>query len=93
LSQTFLFLQEFLHYFCLESGCILFPHHALVYLISGPFPVQISGSIIRELLINLKRHDSEKGRSYRLELSAKLGESMTADFRGAATLLGDGLRF
>jgi hypothetical protein len=30
----------------LEGRYILLSHHALVYLISGPFPVRILGSII-----------------------------------------------
>ncbi len=32
----------------LPGRCILLSHHALVYLIPDPFPVQILGSIIRE---------------------------------------------
>src|SRR5450755_3396468 len=46
LCQGFLVFQEFLDNFGLEGRCILLSHHALVYLISALFPVQILGSII-----------------------------------------------
>src|SRR5216684_460757 len=46
LCQSFLVFQEFLDNFGLEGRCILLSHHALVYLISALFPVQILGSII-----------------------------------------------
>ena len=48
LCQGFLFFQEFLDYFGLEGRCVLLSHHALVYLIPDPFPVQFLGSIIVE---------------------------------------------
>src|SRR5690348_12474429 len=53
LSQGFLFLQQFLNHFGLEGRCILLSHHTLVYLISGPSPVQILGSSILSKISNL----------------------------------------
>jgi DDE superfamily endonuclease len=48
LCQGLLFLYEFLNDSCCVSRCILFSHHAGVYLLSASFRVQIHRAIIAE---------------------------------------------